>query len=218
MLTLTTRGGGQSVSLEKVGRAEVAHRQASRSSSMPAFRRESVVHQCREPGQDARPVTKSCARVCAARHDHEREETRFQHGGWVRHDEPPCRARNRLILTEGFLLRRLAGRDLDEIAVGLREIVDEQYLVIASNNEYIGERLTALGVPIVLPGRTRCSSTARRFLPHIPPLQYRAGLAVALYERVASGRANRHRDVGSGRRYRGRRGRRWCAWRCHARV
>jgi tryptophanase len=52
------------------------------------------------------------------------------------------------------------------------EIVDEQYLRYrVRTNEYIGEKLTALGVPIVRPvGGHAVFVDARRFLPHIPPL------------------------------------------------
>ena len=109
-------------------------------------------------------------------------------GGWLalNDDTLAAAARNRLILTEGFpTYGGLAGRDLDAIAVGLREIVDEQYLRYrVRTNEYIGEKLTALGVPIVRPvGGHAVFVDARRFLPHIPPLQYPGqSLAVALYE------------------------------------
>jgi len=104
----------------------------------------------------------------------------------VNDDTLAAAARNRLILTEGFpTYGGLAGRDLDAIAVGLGEIVDEQYLRYrVRTNEYIGEKLTSLGVPIVRPvGGHAVFVDARRFLPHIPPLQYPGqSLAVALYE------------------------------------
>jgi tryptophanase len=109
-------------------------------------------------------------------------------GGWlaVNDDTLAAAARNRLILTEGFpTYGGLAGRDLEAIAVGLHEIVDEQYLRYrVRTNEYIGEKLTALGVPIVRPvGGHAVFVDARRFLSHIPPLEYPGqALAVALYE------------------------------------
>jgi tryptophanase len=104
----------------------------------------------------------------------------------VNDDALARKVRNLLILTEGFpTYGGLAGRDLDAIAVGLQEIVDEQYLRYrVRTNEYVGEKLTALGVPIVRPvGGHAVFVDARRFLPHIPPLQYPGqSLAVALYE------------------------------------
>jgi tryptophanase len=109
-------------------------------------------------------------------------------GGWlaVNDDELARLARNRLILTEGFpTYGGLAGRDLEAIAVGLEEVVDEQYLRYRVRcNEYIGEALKELGVPIVNPvGGHAVFIDARALLPHIPPLQYPGQvLAVALYE------------------------------------
>jgi tryptophanase len=109
-------------------------------------------------------------------------------GGWLatNDDKLAAEARNRLILTEGFpTYGGLSGRDLEAIAVGLHEIVDEQYLRYrVRTNEYIGEKLLALGVPIVQPvGGHAVFVDARRFLSHIPPLEYPGqALAVALYE------------------------------------
>ncbi len=109
-------------------------------------------------------------------------------GGWlaVNDDELARLARNRLILTEGFpTYGGLAGRDLEAIAVGLDEVIDEQYLRYRVRcNEYIGEALKKLGVPIVNPvGGHAVFIDARGLLPHIAPLQYPGQvLAVALYE------------------------------------
>ncbi|MDE1923977.1 MAG: tryptophanase, partial [Gammaproteobacteria bacterium] len=108
-------------------------------------------------------------------------------GGWLalNDDALAQAARSRLILTEGFpTYGGLAGRDLDAIAQGLREIVDENYLRYRlRTSAYIGERLTALGVPIVKPtGGHAVFVDARRMLPHIAPLEYPGqALAVALY-------------------------------------
>jgi tryptophanase len=109
-------------------------------------------------------------------------------GGWLatNDDALAASARDRLILTEGFpTYGGLAGRDLDAIAAGLVEIVDEQYLRYrVRTNEYIGEKLAQIGVPIIHPvGGHAVFVDARRFLPHIPPLHYPGqALAAALYE------------------------------------
>jgi tryptophanase len=109
-------------------------------------------------------------------------------GGWLalNDDELARLARNRLILTEGFpTYGGLAGRDLEAIAVGLDEVIDEAYLHYRVRcNEYIGEALNKLGVPIVNPvGGHAVFVDARGMLPHIGPLQYPGQvLAVALYE------------------------------------
>ncbi|NHX27147.1 tyrosine phenol-lyase, partial [Escherichia coli] len=109
-------------------------------------------------------------------------------GGWLALNDDGLaeQARNHLIRTEGFpTYGGLSGRDLEALAQGLTEIVDEDYLRYRVRiNEYIIERLDALGVPVVKPaGGHAVFVDARAWLPHIPPLQYPGqALAVALYE------------------------------------
>ncbi len=95
------------------------------------------------------------------------------------------RERNILILTEGFpTYGGLAGRDLEAIAVGLREILDEHYLDYRLfSTRYVVEHLRDSGIPVVAPaGGHAVYLDARRFLPHIEPLQYPGqSLAVELY-------------------------------------
>jgi tryptophanase len=94
-------------------------------------------------------------------------------------------SRNLLILTEGFpTYGGLAGYDLEAIARGLQEVVEEPYLHYRiRSTEYLGEKLLAAGVPIIQPpGGHAIYIDARALLPHIPPLQY-PGIALvnALY-------------------------------------
>ncbi len=108
-------------------------------------------------------------------------------GGWLALDDDAWarEARNQLILTEGFpTYGGLAGRDLEAIAVGLQEIVDEDYLEYRmASTRYLGEALTDIGVPIVKPvGGHAVYVDAKNLLPHIDPLDYPGqALAVALY-------------------------------------
>ncbi len=93
--------------------------------------------------------------------------------------------RNILILTEGFpTYGGLAGRDLEAIAVGLREILDEHYLDYRLfSTRYVVEHLRTAGIPVMAPaGGHAVYLDARRFLPHIDSLQYPGqALAVELY-------------------------------------
>jgi tryptophanase len=95
------------------------------------------------------------------------------------------RCRNLLILTEGFpTYGGLAGYDLEAVARGLEEVVEEPYLRYRIRSiEYLHERLVAAGVPVIQPaGGHAVYIDARALLPHVPPLQY-PGIALvnALY-------------------------------------
>ena len=108
-------------------------------------------------------------------------------GGWLALNDDAWaeQARARLILTEGFATYGgLSGRDLECIAAGLEEIVDEDYLHYRIRSiEYITERLDHIGIPVMKPaGGHAVFIDARRLLPHIPALEFPGqSLAVALY-------------------------------------
>jgi len=95
------------------------------------------------------------------------------------------RCRNLLILTEGFpTYGGMAGYDLEAVAQGLREVLDEHYLRYRiRSTAYLGEKVSAAGVPIVQPpGGHAIYLDAKGLLPHIPPHEYPAqALAVELY-------------------------------------
>jgi tryptophanase len=108
-------------------------------------------------------------------------------GGWLamNSDAWAEQCRNILILTEGFpTYGGLAGRDLEAMAAGLREVVDEDYLRYrVRSTAYLGEALVAAGIPCVQPiGGHAVYIDAGGLLPHLPALEYPGqALACALY-------------------------------------
>lgn len=98
-------------------------------------------------------------------------------GGFLAMNDEPLamHARNLLILTEGFpSYGGLAGRDLEAMAVGLQEVLDENYLRYRVRTaEYMGERLLDAGVSIIRPtGGHAVYIDAAAFYPHIPAYQF----------------------------------------------
>ena len=93
--------------------------------------------------------------------------------------------RNILIITEGFpTYGGLAGRDLEAIAIGLNEVMDENYLRYRIRSiEYLTNKLIDAGVPVMQPaGGHALYIDAKEFLNHIPVNQYPGqALVCALY-------------------------------------
>ena len=193
MITVTNNaGGGQPVSLENIR----ATAKIAKAHGKPfiidgcRFAENAYFIKMREPGQGDRTVKQIVADMFADADGmtmSAKKDAFANIGGWLalNDDDLAQAARNRLILTEGFpTYGGLAGRDLDAIAQGLVEIIDEDYLRYRLRSmAYIGERLEAMGVPIVRPtGGHAVFIDARRLLPHIPPREYPGqALSVALY-------------------------------------
>ena len=101
-------------------------------------------------------------------------------------DSLAMRCRNLLIVMEGFpTYGGLAGRDLEAIAQGLEEVLDEKYLHYRiSSTAYLGNKLTEQGVPIILPpGGHAIYLDAKSICPNIPPEHYPTqAITCALYE------------------------------------
>ncbi len=103
----------------------------------------------------------------------------------VRDAELATDLRCRLVVTEGFpTYGGMSGRDLEAVAQGLREVVDESYLAYREASiRYVVERLAESGVPVVVPhGGHAIFLDAARFLEHLPRSSYPGqALAIELY-------------------------------------
>ena len=194
MMTVTNNaGGGQPASLENIRAAAAIARSYEKPFIIDGcrFAENAWFIKIREPGQGARRVVdivRDMFTVADGMTMSAKKDAFANIGGWLALNDDALaeRARTRLIQTEGFpTYGGLAGRNLEAIAQGLSEIVDEDYLAYrARTNEYIGEKLVDLGVPIVLPtGGHAVFVDAPAWLKHIPPLEYPGqALACALYE------------------------------------
>ena len=185
-------GGGQPVSLENLRAVRAVCERYGKPLFLDAcrFAENAWFIKTREPGQAGRDIP-DIVRDMAALADgmtmSAKKDGLANIGGWLALDDDAIAesCRNLLILTEGFpTYGGLAGRDLEAIAQGLREVVQDDYLHYRiRSTAYLGEALDAAGVPLVKPfGGHAVYLDARALLPHIPPLAYPGqALAVALY-------------------------------------
>ncbi|HEU5217598.1 MAG TPA: tryptophanase [Gemmatimonadales bacterium] len=200
MVTVTNNsGGGQPVSLANLR----AVREVCRRHGIPLFldacrfaENAWFIHQ-REAGQAGRPVPEIVremfdlvdgATISA------KKDGLVNIGGvlLLRNEALFRRASALLILTEGYVTYGgLAGRDLEAMAQGFAEVLDEDYLAYRIRSvEYLGERLRAAGVAIVEPpGGHAIYIDARAFCPHLPADQFPGQAVVCGLYRIAGIRA-----------------------------
>jgi len=194
MLTVTNNsGGGQPVSLQNIAETSALCRRYGVPLFLDAcrFAENAYLIKLREPkyhDTTPRDIALQMFRYADGCTMSAKKDGLVNIGGFLglNNSEWAQPAKNLLILTEGFpTYGGLAGRDLDAIAQGLREVLDEDYLRYRLRSvEYLAERLTAIGYPMVQPpGGHAVYIDARGLLPHIPPSQFPAqSLCSAIYE------------------------------------
>ncbi|MCU0242061.1 MAG: tryptophanase [Vicinamibacteria bacterium] len=193
MVTVTNNaGGGQPVSLENLRAVRDLCRRHAKPFFLDAcrFAENAYFIKLREPGQAQRTpkeIAQEMFRLADGCTMSAKKDGLANIGGFLALNDDAWaeRCRNLLILTEGFpTYGGLAGYDLEAIARGLEEVVEEPYLRYRIRSiEYLAERLIAHDVPIIRPpGGHAVFLDARALLAHIPPLQYPGiALANALY-------------------------------------
>ena len=189
MLTITNNsGGGQPVSMEN---ARAVH-DVCRRHGIPLyfdacrFAENAYFIKLREKGYEQK-TPKQIAQEMFALGDgctmSAKKDGMANIGGFLctNNDALAQQEENLLILTEGYpTYGGLAGRDLEAVAVGLEEALEEDYLKYRiASTAYLGRHISAEGVPIVQPpGGHAIYLDARAFLPHIPPASF-PGVALA---------------------------------------
>jgi tryptophanase len=196
LLTITNNsGGGQPVSVANVrGAREICDRfDVPLLLDAARFAENAYFVKLREPGQGERTATEIAREIFSLADGAlmSMKKDAFGNIGGVlslHSDEWAEKIRSLLILTEGFpTYGGLAGRDLEALAIGLEEILDEAYLHYRiSSTAYLGHHLTQAGVPVLHPfgghavyldGRAFCGHLENGDLPGW-------SLSVALYEHV----------------------------------
>ena len=188
-MTCWNAGGGQPVSHANIREVAEVCREHDTPLYLDACRLAENAYfiKVREPGYGGKSVREIVREMCGLAEGctmSAKKDAIVNMGGFLatRDAELAREEENLLILTEGFpTYGGLAGRDLEALAIGMQEAVDEDYLYyrIASTH-YIGEHLRDASVPLLWPpGGHAIYLDARRFASHLEPTQF-PGVAVAI--------------------------------------
>ncbi|MDZ7767261.1 MAG: tryptophanase [Melioribacteraceae bacterium] len=183
MLTITNNsGGGQPVSMQNIKDVHAVCKKYNLPLFFDAcrFAENAYFIKKREKGYEDKSVLEICQEMFSYADGatmSAKKDALVNMGGFLSLNDPDLamQCRNLLIVTEGFpTYGGLSGRDLEAVAQGLEEVVDEHYLEYRIRTaEYLGEKVLDAGVPIIEPpGGHAIYIDAKRFLPNIPPEQY----------------------------------------------
>jgi tryptophanase len=193
MLTITNNsGGGQPVSMENIRQVSEVCREFQKPFFLDAcrFAENAYFIKIRERGYENKSILEICQEMFSYADGmtmSAKKDALVNIGGFLalNDDDLAQKCRNVLVVTEGFpTYGGLAGRDLEAIAQGLEEILDESYLHYRIRTiAYLGEKLVEAGVPLILPtGGHAVYLDAGKFCEHIPNYEFPGqAIACALY-------------------------------------